>query len=102
MEGLEKQGHILKRRRGCISLIFILTSPFQCYLTLSVYFFCLFTTFLSVLFIFHRKNLVLKHLINRYGFSKQISFERKGVVESKFLISVNHSFNLIKIAAMST
>ena len=28
--------------------------------------FCLFTPFLSVLFLFYRKNLVLQHLINRY------------------------------------
>ena len=50
-----------------VSLIFILINPFQCYLSLSVWcVFCLFTPFLSVLFVFHRKNLVLHHLINRY------------------------------------
>ena len=42
---------------------------FQCYLSLSVWcvcVFCLFTPFLSVLFVFHRKNFVLLHLMNRY------------------------------------
>ena len=35
--------------------------------------FCLFTPFLSVLFVFHRNNLLLQHLINRHGFPITIS-----------------------------
>ena len=39
----------------------------QCCLSLSVWcLFCSFTPFLSVLFVLHRKNLVLLHLMNRY------------------------------------
>ena len=49
---------------------------------------------------FHRKNLVLLHLINRYMTSSSEQFlERKYIVGSKFLISVNCSFNVIQIAA---
>ena len=52
---------------GCFKKVdityFLLTNPFQC---LVCVFFCLFTSFLSVLFVFHRKNLVLLHLLNRY------------------------------------
>ena len=69
----------------------ILTNPFQCYLSVFVFrcvyeclfvclcvcmcvcvcvcvwcVFCLFTPFLPVLFVSHRKNLVLQHVINRY------------------------------------
>ena len=39
--------------------------------------FCLFTPFLSVLFVLHRKNLVLYHLINRCDFYKWTIFEKK-------------------------
>ena len=39
--------------------------------------FYLFTSFLSVLFACHRKNLLLFHLINRYGSTKWIIFEKK-------------------------
>ena len=49
-------------KKGGVSLIFILTSPFQCYLFLSVWcvcVFCLFTPFLSVLLVYNRKNLIL-------------------------------------------
>ena len=49
-------------KKGGVSLIFILTSPFQCYLCVCVCVcvcvFCLFTLFLSV-FVFYWKNLVL-------------------------------------------
>ena len=45
--------------------------PFQCYFSQSVWcvcvcVFCLFTPFLSALFVFHRKNLVFSHLMYRY------------------------------------
>ena len=73
-----KIGAFFKKKaegEGAVSLIFILTNPFQCYLSLSVWcvcvcvcvcVFCLFAPFISILFVFHRKNLVLHHLINRY------------------------------------
>ena len=48
--------------------------------------FCLFTPFLSVLFILRRKNLVLLNLINRY------MTKRKDIVEIEFLVLVNYSF----------
>ena len=48
------------------------TNPSQCYLCLNVQcmcvcvcVFCLFTPFLSVSFVFHRKNLVLQHLVGQ-------------------------------------
>ena len=59
-----KIGRVLffKKGRG-ISLIFILTNPFQCYLSPSIWCVCVcvcvFTQFLSLLFVFHRKNPVL-------------------------------------------
>ena len=69
MGSLVKQGYF-KKRVVVVSLIFIPSSHFQCYLSLGnlcVYLdvFCLFTPFLSLLFMSHRKNLVLFHLINR-------------------------------------
>ena len=50
-----------------------------------------FTPLLSALFVFHRKNLVLLHLINRCMRSTTEKFlKRKDIVESKFLISVTY------------
>ena len=44
-------------------------------------------------YLFHKKNLVLQHLINRYmTFISEKFLRRKDIVESKFLISVNYSF----------
>ena len=87
-----------------VTLIFILGNPFYCYLSLSVRcVFCLFTPFLSVLFVFNRKNLVLLHLINRYMTSTNKQFlKRKNIVESKILISANYACSVIQIAAAST
>ena len=51
------------------SLFFILNGLSQWYLSLSdsyMYVFCLFTSFLSVFFVFHEKKLVLLNLINKY------------------------------------
>ena len=51
------------------SLFFILNGLSQWYLSLSdsyMYVFCLFTSFLSVFFVFHKKKLVLLNLINKY------------------------------------
>ena len=60
------------KKEGLVKLggIFILTSPFQCYLSMSLWclcvcvcvyvcVFCIFTPFLSALLVFYRKNLVL-------------------------------------------
>ena len=52
-----KTGGLLLKR-GEVSLIFILTNPFQCYLSLSVWcvcMFCLFTPFLSIYFRFKER-----------------------------------------------
>ena len=51
--------------------------------------FCLFTPFPLVLFVFRRKNLVLLQLIENY-FCKRVIFEKKGIVEGKFLIYLNY------------
>ena len=62
-EGLVKQE---------VLLIFILANLFQSYHSPSVWctcLFCLFIPFLSVFFVFHRKNLILWNLINRYMIS---------------------------------
>ena len=52
-----------------LSLIFILTNPFQCYLwkcLMCMCLFCLFVQFLlSVLFVFHERNLLLLNRIIR-------------------------------------
>ena len=50
---LIKKGVLLKKG---VSVIFILTNPFKCYLSF------LFTSFILVL-VFHRKNIVLLHLL---------------------------------------
>ena len=69
-------GVILKKGVG---ITYFHTNPFQSYMSFSeplVCAFCLFIPFLS-LFVFHRKNLVLWHLINRYDFCKWIIFGKK-------------------------
>ena len=81
-----------------LSLTFTLTNPFQCNLSLSKWWcvFCLFTQYLSV-FLFHRKNLFLLNLINRY--IKSVTFEKQrhyGTLQSKFLISANYLLNVIQ------
>ena len=58
--GVGKIGSLVLKK--VVSIFFILTNTFQCYLSLSIWcvcVFCLFTPFLSVLFVFHSKNLVL-------------------------------------------
>ena len=47
------------------SLLFPVLTFAECLVCECVCVFCLFTPFLSVLFVFYRKNLVFKHLINR-------------------------------------
>ena len=94
-----KTGGVVLKKAGGVSFIFILTNPFQCYLSLSFWCVCmcvcmyvcgLFVYTTSVLTVFHRKNLVLQHLINRYMTSTMNNFW-KDIVESKFLISENYS-----------
>ena len=86
------------------SLIFIPNNPFQCDLFLlfgvcvcvCVCVFYSYAPFLSVLFVFHRKNLVLSHLLNRYmTFTGQQCLKRKDIPERKFLTSIEYSFNHI-------
>ena len=70
--GVGEIGVLFLKKGGGVSLIFILTYPFQCYLSLSVWclvfdvcvcvcvcVFCLFTPFLSALFVFDIKSLVI-------------------------------------------
>ena len=65
--------------------------------------FCLFTPFLSVLFVFHRKNLVLLNLINRYIISTSEWFlKNKTLWKVNVSKSVNYSFSLIQVVAVST
>ena len=55
-----------------------------------VYVFDSFVTFLSVFFVFHRKNLVSLNLISRYMASTRVIFEKQkhfGPLQSKFCIS---------------
>ena len=89
-----------------VSLIFLLTNSFQCYLfecLVCICVFCLFTLFLSVLFVFQGKNLLLLNLISRYftSTSEQL-LKSKNIAERNFLISVNYPFNVIHIAIEST
>ena len=63
--------------------------------------FCLFTPFLVVLFEFYRKNLIILHLLSRFMTSSSEQFlKRKEIAESKFLILVNYSSNVIQITAV--
>ena len=66
--------------------------------------FCLFTPHLSVLSVFHGRNLL--NLINRYVISSETkNFEKQrhcGNLLRKFLISVNHLFIVTQIATVST
>ena len=85
MEGVElshfsKYGGLNKG----VTLIFTLTNPFQSCLSVSEWWcvFCLFTLHLSVLFVFHGKNLVLLNLIDRYVTSARQQFlKRKDISE---------------------
>ena len=64
-EGLVKQEVVLKKG---VSLIFMLASPLQCYLSLNVrcvYVLFIYTISISITCV-SQENLVLQHLINRY------------------------------------
>ena len=79
-EGLVKQGFVLEKGWGTLSLILIPTNPFQSYLSLSELWrvFCLFTPYLSVFFVFHGKNLVLLNVINKYvTCTKSVIYEKQ-------------------------
>ena len=79
--GLGKTGGSLKKRCVCVcvcvggggvSLIFTLTNPFQCYLSVCevrLSKICLFIPFVPVFFVFHEKNFVLLNIIERYAAS---------------------------------
>ena len=80
-------GEGVLKKRG-VSLIFILTNPFQCYRSLSVCCvcgFCSFTPFLSVLLVSKDEPSLTASNQQMYDFYKWI-FEKKDIVESKFLI----------------
>ena len=78
--GFSKIGICFRRGWGTLSLILILTNPFQSYLSLSELWcvFCLFTPYLSVFFVFHEKNLILLNVINRYvTCTKSVIYEKQ-------------------------
>ena len=89
-----------------LSLIFILTNPFQCYVSLSNWWcvFCLFTPYLSIIFAF-RENLSLTESNQQiYHFYKSVTIEKQrrcGTRQSNFLLP-NYSFNVIQRTAVST
>ena len=102
-EGLVKQGGLFEKTGYHL---YFYSNSFQCYLSLSVCcvcvcvcvcvcmcVFCLFRPFLSVLFVFHRKNQVLQHLIKRY-----MTFTSELFLKRKFWGSVNYSLNVINIS----
>ena len=115
--GVGKTDGVVLTKRGEVPLIFILTNLFHFYLSLSVWcvffsvcvcvcvracvcvcvvyvcVFCLFMSFVSVLFLFHRNNLVLYHLINRYIILNWINFEK----ERKFAKQVFDISDLISV-----
>ena len=68
---------------------------------LVVFVFCLFTPFLSVLFAFHRKNLALLHLMNRYATSKRVIFIKRRHC-GKLMLDISELFSVIQIAAVGT
>ena len=79
-----------KNKNSEASRLIVGTSPprpphhSQCYISLSVWcVFCSFTPFLSVLFVFHRKSLVLLHLMNRYTASTIEHFFKKKILYRK-------------------
>ena len=53
--------------------------------------FCLFTLFLSILFVFQEPSFIASN--NHMTFAGEYFLKRKDIVRSKFLISVNYSFN---------
>ena len=68
MKLIDKRVNIWGEKGGTLSLIFIITSSFQSYFSLSECwcFVCMFTPYISELFVFHRKKLILLNLINWY------------------------------------
>ena len=72
-----KIGEVVLKRSGITyfhtNLPFPVLPFSECLVCVSVCLFCLFTPFLSLLFVFHRKNLVLQHLINKYVTSVNLS-----------------------------
>ena len=106
--GVGKIGGVLLKKSGTLSLIFILTNPFQPHLSLSEWWcvFCLFTPYLLIFFVFHGKNLsCIESNQQIYDFYKSVIFEKRrdrGTLYSNFLMSANYSFNLIQRAAVST
>ena len=97
-----------------VPLIFILTNPFQFYLSLSVWCVCLcvcvcvlfiYTISISIPCISWEELSLMESNQQIYDFYKWVVFEKQrqfGTLGSKFLISENYSFSVIWTAAVST
>ena len=83
MEGLVKQLGILGvffLKRGGLSLIFILTNPFQCYLSLSVWCVCvlfIYTVSISIICVSQEEPNLIASNQQMYDFYKWIIFEKE-------------------------
>ena len=98
--GIGKIGGCFKK--GGVSLVFILTDSFQCYLSLSVCCVCVFVLFIytisiSIICVSYEEPSLIASNQQMYDFYHIVKIE-----DSKFLISVNCSLNVIKVAAVST
>ena len=85
-----------------ISLMFIFTNPFKCYL--SVFVFCSFTPFPSVSFVLHRKNLFNLNCRKVSSAGDQFLKNRycTPAVQSTFMKLCSYSLYVTQIVALST
>ena len=99
-EMLVKQGSCFIK--GQVSLIYVLTNPFQCYLSeclVCMCVFCLFTPFSSVLLVFSvswEELTLIKSNQKIHDFYKWVTFRSKDIVESTFLILASYSSWLVR------
>ena len=63
--------------------------------------FCLFTWFLSIFFVFHKKDLVLLNLISRYMTLSNFWEAKKLWTSVKWIFDISDSLNVTQIAAVS-
>ena len=101
-EGLLKRGVVLKKG---VSLIFILTNCWQCYLSLSVWCECVCLVYLhhfcQYLCVSWEELSLIESNQQIYDCNKWVILKSKDIVESKFSIPTN-LFNIVQIAAVST
>ena len=101
--GLWNKGEVILKKE--VSLIFILTNPFQWYLSerlVCVCVLCIYTISISTVFVSREDLTLIESNQQIYDFCRRVIYKAKGIVEIKFLISANYSLSVIYIAVVST